>query len=161
MRSPRVLSLPYDRWRVFAPLPFSRRGCLSCFVSPLCLLAFLLCSPLGRLVFSSCFFWGVLALLLCALARLVFLLRFFLFLLVRSPAIVGVSVVEKMLLRPLPRVRALCARVSRVSKNCLHLFTQYTQLLDIECLAVKANCRVFRFTLLPDRCKALLFSKIR
>lgn len=36
--------------------------------------------PLGRLVSSSCFFWGALALLLCALARLVFLLRFFLFL---------------------------------------------------------------------------------
>lgn len=35
--------------------------------------------PLGRLVSSSCFFWGALALLLCALARLVFLLRFFLF----------------------------------------------------------------------------------
>lgn len=45
VRSPRVLSLPYDRWRVFAPLPFSHRGRLPCFVSPLCLLAFLLCSP--------------------------------------------------------------------------------------------------------------------
>ena len=35
--------------------------------------------PLGRQVFSLCFFWCALALLLCALARLVFLLRFFLF----------------------------------------------------------------------------------
>ena len=117
--------------------------------------------PLGRLVSPSRFFWGALALLLCALARLVFLLRFFLFRLVRSPAIVGVSVVEKMLLHPLPRVRASCARVSRVSNNCLHLFTQCAQPLDMECFAVKANSRVLRFTFLPDRCKALLFSKIR
>ena len=104
---------------------------------------------------------GALALLLCALARLVFLLRFFLFRLVRSPAIVGVSVVEKMLLRPLPRVRASCARASRVSNNCLHLFTQCAQPLDMECFAVKANCRELRFTLLPDCGKALSFSKIR
>lgn len=104
---------------------------------------------------------GALALLLCALARLVFLLRFFLFRLVRSPAIVGVSVVEKMLLRPLPRVRASYARASRVSNNCLHLFTQCAQPLDMERFAVKANCRVLRFTLLPNCCKALSFSKIR
>lgn len=76
-------------------------------------------------------------------------------------AIVGVSVVEKMLLRPLPRVRASCARASRVSNNCLHLFTQCAQLLDMECFVVKANCRVFRFTFLPDGCKALSFSEIR
>ena len=107
------------------------------------------------------FFWGILALLLCALARLVFLLRFFLFRLVRLPAIVSVSVVEKMLLRPLPRVRASCARASRVSNNSLHLFTQCAQPLDMECFAVKANCRVFRFTFLPDGCKALSFSEIR
>ena len=117
--------------------------------------------PLGRQVSSSCFFWGALALLLCALARLVFLLRFFLFRLVRSSAIVGVSVVEKMLLRPLPRVRASCARASRVSNNSLHFFTQCAQPLDMECFAVKANCRVFRFTFLPDGCKALSFSEIR
>ena len=85
----------------------------------------------------------------------------FFFRLVRLPAIVGVSVVEKQLLHPLPRVRASCARASRVSNNCLHLFTQCAQPLDMECFAVKANCRVFRFTLLPDCCKALLFSKIR
>ena len=117
--------------------------------------------PLGRQVSSSCFFWRILALLLCALARLVFLLSFFLFRLVRSSAIVGVSVVEKMLLHPLPRVRASCARASRVSNNCLHLFTQCAQLLEMECFAVKANCLVLRFTFLPDRCKALSFSKIR
>lgn len=56
---------------------------------------------------------------------------------------------------------ALCARASRVSNNCLHLFTQCAQLLEMECFAVKANCRVFRFTLLPDCCKALSFSEIR
>lgn len=134
--------LPYDRWRVFAPLPFSHRGRLSYFVFPLCLLAFLLIPPRST-GFLLRFFWGILALLLCALARLVFLLRFFLFRLVRSPAIVGVSVVEKMLLRPLPRVRASCACASRVSNNCLHLFTQCAQPLDMECFAVKANCRVF------------------
>lgn len=117
--------------------------------------------PLGRQVSSSCFFWGALALLLCTLARLVFLLRFFLFRLVRSPAIVGVSVVEKMLLRPLSRVRASCARASRVSNNCLHLFTQCAQLLDMECFVVKTNCQVLRFTFLPDRCKVLSFSEIR
>lgn len=117
--------------------------------------------PLGRLVFSSCFFWGVLALLLCALARLVFLLRFFLF----PPCSVAGNRWcfgrRKQLLHPLPRVRASCARASRVSNNCLHLFTQCAQPLDMECFAVKANCRVFRFTLLPDCCKALSFSEIR
>lgn len=62
---------------------------------------------------------------------------------------------------PPPRVRASCARASRVSNNCLHLFTQCAQLLDMECFVVKANCRVFRFTFLPDGCKALSFSEIR
>ena len=31
----------------------------------------------------------------------------------------------------------------------------------MECFAVKANYQVLRFTFLPDRCKALSFSKIR
>ena len=83
------------------------------------------------------------------------------FRLVRSPPIAYASPGEKMLLRPLSRVRASCARASRVSNNCLHLFTQCAQLLDMECFAVKANCLVLRFTFLPDRCKALSFSKIR
>ena len=104
---------------------------------------------------------GALALLLCALARLVFLLRFFLFRLVRSPPIACLSPGEKQLLYPLPRVRASCARASRVSNNCLHLFTQCAQLLDMECFVVKANCQVLRFTFLPDGCKALSFSEIR
>ena len=89
------------------------------------------------------------------------LLMFLFFRLVRSSIIVGVSVVEKMLLRPLPRVRASCARASRVSNNCLHLFTQCAQPLDMGCFAVKANCLVLRFTFLSDRCKALSFSEIR
>lgn len=119
--------------------------------------------PLGRQVSSSCFFWGCLALVLCALARLVFLLRFFLFHLVRSPPIAYASPGEKTPIYPLPlpRVRASCARASRVSNNCLHLFTQYAQLLEMERFAVKANCLVLRFTFLPDRRKALSFSEIR
>ena len=119
--------------------------------------------PLGRLVSFSCFFWGALALLLCALARLVFLLRFFLFRLVRRPPTASASPGEKQPIcsLSLSRVRASCARASRVSNNCLHFFTQCAQLLDIECLAVKANCRMLRFTFLPDGCKALSFSKIR
>lgn len=116
--------------------------------------------PLGRQVSSSCFFWGCLALVLCALARLVFLLRFFLFHLVRSPPIAYASPGEKTPIYPLPRVRASCARASRVSNNCLHLFTQCAQPLDMECFAVKANCLVLRFTFLPDGCKALSFSEI-
>ena len=68
---------------------------------------------------------------------------------------------ERTAFAPLPRVRASCARASRVSNNCLHLFTQCAQPLDMECFAVKANCLVLRFTFLPDRCKSLSYSEIR
>ena len=153
--------LPYDRWRVFAPLPFSRRGRLSYFVSPVCLLAFLLCSPSVDRFFPYASFGAPSLSFFALLLDLFSSSVSFFFRLVRSPAIVGVSVVEKMLLRPLPRVRASCARASGVSNNCLHLFTQCAQPLDMECFVVKANCRVFRFAFLPDGCKALSFSEIR
>lgn len=116
--------LPNDRWLVFSPLPFAHRGRLSCFVLPVCLLAPLIVPPR-----STCF---PLTLLFspCSLAanRLSFARQ------------------KNAYLRPLPRVRASCARASRVSNNCLHFFTQCAQPLDMERFAVKANCRVFRFT---------------
>ena len=85
----------------------------------------------------------------------------FLFLCFRRPPIASLSPGEKTPICSLPRVRASCARASRVSNNCLHLFTLCAQLLDIESLAVKANCRVLRFTFLPDGYKVLSFSEIR
>lgn len=57
--------------------------------------------------------------------------------------------------------RAPCARAFRVLNNCFYLFTKCAQLLEIECFAVKVNCRVLHFTFLSDRCKSLSFSKIR
>lgn len=55
----------------------------------------------------------------------------FFFRLVRSPPIAYASPGEKTPIYPLPRVRASCARASRVSNNCLHLFTQCAQPLDM------------------------------
>ena len=116
-----------------------------CFVSPVCLLAFLICSPR-----STCFpphaSFGAASLSFFSLLLALFPPHASFFRLVRPPAIVGALPGEKRPFCPLPRVRASCARAFRVSNNCLHLFTQCAQLLDMECFAVKANCRVLRFT---------------
>ena len=130
--------LPGDGWFVFVPLPFSPRGRLSCFASPVYLLAFLICSSSVDLFPPHASF----------------------FRLARSPAIACVCPAKKYVLRPPSRARASCARASRAN-NCFHLFTQCTQLLEIGCFAVKVNCRVLHFTFLSDRCKSLSFSKIR
>ncbi len=153
--------LPNDRWLVFAPLPFAHRGRLSCFVSPLCLLAFLLCSPSVDW-FPSHASFGAPSLSFFALLLDLFPPHASFF----SPCSLAANRLsfarqKNAYLRPLPRVRASCARASRVSNNCLHLFTQCAQPLDMECFAVKANCLVLRFTFLPDGCKALSFSEIR
>lgn len=88
--------------------------------------------PLGRLVSSSTLLWGCLALVLCALARLIFpLTLLFSALLGRRQSLVFAR--RKNTFCDLPRVRARHAPArSVVLNNCFYFFTQCIQLLEIE-----------------------------